>query len=281
MAFTLMQRRRSGQPQQGTAIDRGNPIARGLAFLSIPQGSMLVNMVSGARGTLSGTTPPSLTYTQSSTRALSHAGSGATNSYVDFGNSVDTSDFALGPMTVFAWGAPTGQGGIAERNDNNSVNAGWLFGVDSNSNLKFLHEHSSTNHIAVSGGVLASGVATSMAVTYAGSGGALNFYQAGGTGGGSIPVTSGVGTPGSDAANSLYIGRNSFASGGQSSAGSFAGVLEFVAIWRRVLSGSEIAALHANRYQLFTAPSPISLLALGVAGPGGAATARPQVFVCT
>jgi hypothetical protein len=86
----------------------------------------------------------------------------------------------------------------------------------------------------------------------------------------------GSGSPGSDSANSLFIGRNQFVSAGTGSTGSFDGNIELALMWKRKLSSAEIWSLHTNRYQVFKAPGrKLHVI------PAISSTRRPQLFVAT
>ena len=253
MATRIRPGKRKGQPQVGIALDRSNPITKALAFAGVMVNGALVDLVSGTRGTPSGTTLPALTNMATGQRGLQYgtATSAATATYTNFGALPGVADIALNGGSIFVWGKFTDAGGFAERNDNNSVNAGWQFGVDSNGFPSFLAEHSSVNFI---GRVVTSifGTASSVAAAFAASpsmaadcamyiGGQLQTTNLG---------AQGSGTTGSDSANSLYIGRNSFNSSGINTSGSCTGAMEMVLIWKRQLSAAEVLSLHQNRYQI-------------------------------
>lgn len=280
MASRIRQARRRAQPRLKTAIDWSNPITRGLTFAALPVGGVMFDAVSGARGTPSGSTPPVLTNTTGQ-RGMLHAGGAASVSYSDFGALPRPSDLGLNGGTFFAWGVNGGAGGIIERNDGNTVNAGWSAGIDSSGFLQFLAEHSSVNYIKRTSNAVGTGV-TSVAVTclpnpmvdadtafYIGGQPAATVLQAGGSG-----------STGSDLSNSLLVGRAGFNSSGTTFAGSFNGTLELVLLWNRQLSAAEIASLHANRYQIFRQTSRRIITYLppsntNVAITGNAATGSP------
>lgn len=251
MATSIRQARRAAQPRLKVAIDWSNPITRGMTFAAYPIGGTMFDAVSGARGAPSGTTPPVLTNTTGQ-RGMLHISGAATVSYSDFGALPRPADLALNGGTIFAWGASAGAGGIAERNDNNTVNAGWSAGVDSGGRLNFLVEHSSSNYVKRTTSAVGTG-ATSMAIV------ALanpfvdtdTAFYVGGQPASTVLLNGGAGTSGSELARSLYVGRAAFNSAGSAFAGSFNGTLELVAMWNRQLSAAEIASLHANRYQIF------------------------------
>lgn len=265
------------QPRgHGLRVDRTNPITRDIAFAATLYQEQLLDAVAGTRGALSGTTPPTRANGTGGRNLLFNGGNNA-NSYVDFSTNINTVDLAQGAMTWFFWVFPTGQGGLAERNDHNAANVGWLIGVQSDAKIKMLREFNISNGASHSTTAVTLSAWTSIAVTAAGPASAPLFYL-----GGNLDTTvvdaAGSGSQGTDAAQSLNIGRNFFGTTGTTSLGSCAGNIEVVAAWRRVLSAAEIASLHANRYQLFK-PTARRIWLDGSAA--AASTARPQVFVCT
>lgn len=263
------------QPQESWQLDRKHPMCRDLVFAGIPNHGRMVDALTGQRGTQTGTTPPTLANAVGGRNFLFNGGNNA-NSYIDFGAQVSTADLQLGPATWFFWVYPTGQGGLAERNDHNAVNGGWLIGVQSDSKIKLVRELAISNSNSNSGSAVTLSAWTSVAVSAVAATSSPVFYI-GGTLDSTTVVAAGTGSTASDAAQSLNIGRNFF-SPGTSSLGSCAGNIELAYMWRRVLSAAEIASLHANRYQLFK-PTARRLWISGAAAAGGGA--RPQMMCCT
>lgn len=280
MASRIRQARRRAQPRLKTAIDWSNPITRGMTFAALPVGGVMFDAVSGARGTPSGSTPPVLTNTTGQ-RGMLHAGGAASVSYSDFGALPRPSDLGLNGGTFFAWGVNGGAGGILERNDGNTVNAGWSAGIDSSGFLLFLAEHSSVNYLKRTNSSVGTAI-TSVAVSCLPNPMADSdtVFYVGGQPAATVLLAGGSGSTGSDLPNNLLVGRAGFNSSGSSFAGSFNGTLELVLMWNRQLSAAEIASLHANRYQIFRQTSRRIITYLppsdtNVALTGNAATGSP------
>lgn len=285
MASLIRQARRRAQPRLKVAIDWSNPITRGMTLAVLPIGGGFFDAVSGMRGAPTGSTPPALTNTTGQ-RGMLHPGGATTVSYSDFGALSKPSDMALSGGTIFAWGAQAGLGGIAERNDNNTVNAGWSVGIDGGGFLNFLAEHSSVNYLKRTTSAVPT-TPTSVAITVLGNpmSDSDTVFYVGGQQAATVLNAGGSGSTGSDLANTLYVGRASFNSSGSTFAGSFNGTLELVLMWNRQLSAAEIASLHANRYQIFRQtsrriitylpPTNVTVALTGNAATGAVGTLAP------
>jgi hypothetical protein len=233
----------------------------------------MVDAVLRTRGALSGNNPP--------TPGVSATGRNLLfsnlTSFVDFGSGPATANMALSGCTFFFWCKPTGVGGLAERNDGNSLNAGWEVGINASLQLAFLKEFSTSNMSMRSTSTVPTNQYISLAITYDGTGtnSGVGFYINGVTDTAVLNGT-GSGTSGSDVARSLSLGTNSFSGGVTASA--FGGNIEFAAFFKRVLSPAEIMSMHRNRYQILAAPSRRFRLTLAAQSQAGR---RPQIFICT
>lgn len=282
MPLILRQNKTTRQPLSGAVVDRNNPLTRNLVFLAMPQHNQMVDLVGIRRGAAEFFAPPTVTQTQEGNRSFLFNGGNTANSYFNFGSAdQNTADMNNGPMTMLVWMNPgTAGGGFLDRNDNNSVGAGWMFGLGVDLKPKFVKERTTSNSVGTSGTAVVAGVPTSVAVTYDGttiSGSAFTFYI-----GGALTATTnnttGSNVSNTDAAQTLYLGLNRFAATGSSSARSFDGTIELAAMWKRVLSADEILSIHRDRYQLVK-PRNQRLFVIPAAAPG--AGSRVQVFACT
>lgn len=260
MASRFRPAKRRAPPNHMPLVDWGNPITRGMSLCAVAKGGTLVDVLSGIRGTLSGAGAPVAAPSPNGTDAMQYAGGSSTNSYVNFGTDVRSKDLIASGGTIFAWGRPTANGGIAERNAGNTIGAGWLFGIDVNLQLAFLAEYPIVNFTCGTQSGIPNDFPTSMAVAFdpqplstayltayiAGQPQAMNQFAVG----------TGNGQP--DGPYNQYIGRNSFSSAAPSSIiNSYTGSMELIVMWNRRLSDAEIASLHADRGQIF-APTKVS-----------------------
>jgi hypothetical protein len=252
MSTLILPRRFGQQPQQVPQIDYANPITKNLVFAAIPQGATLADVLTGYRGALTGAGAPTPAVGVGGRNLLFNGGT-ATNSYVDFSTNLATKNLSSGASTWFFWASATGQGGFAEKNDNNS-SAGWIVGCDQNTNLGFIRVNSGADTRVSSNTAIPSGF-TSLAVTYDGglAGSGVSMYIGGQTSATTIR-SNGSGAAGDDSAQSLYLGRAQFGYSGSTMLGSLPGNIEFAAFFSRILSASEILSLHNRRYQIFDAP---------------------------
>lgn len=251
------------QPQGVVQLDRNNPLTQAPGFVWVPQvGREIVNQTPWSK---SGSTPP-VTKATPAGISTQHTSGAATVSYVDLGTPAGPSaDIGLnGPATyigVFYASAASGVA-IAERNDGNAVDAGWVFGYINGDNagtygLGFLHEHSSSN---VSKGISNAPTAglNVLIATYDGSqfSSGINVYLNGvlGTVNGQ---QNGGGTTGSDASRNLYIGRNTF-----HTSHSHSGTILLAAGFRRLWSAAEVKQFSDNPWQIFR-PRPTRIRAAG------------------
>jgi Concanavalin A-like lectin/glucanases superfamily len=278
-----------GKPRLGTRVNWANGLTRSLAGLWLfnEQDGNLVQDVSsrGANGSLLGTHPPiwgpesaaqqdpcgaGLTFNTSAT---------ASNSYVDAGLSPSVTNLAFGAVTT-TWFIrflinPTNGNmqPLCEKNDANAVNIGWLLaagtGSGSNGIVLFVNEYSSNNSIFTISPNIKAGAWANLVWTFTSlSTSATGASCVGWVNGVSFPVTvhnAGSGTAGSDIAQHLYIGRNSYSEFGEPAGiGCLDGVISTLGIWNRALSQAEIYALQADPWAMMRDPDRPRTLGLPV-----------------
>ena len=258
------------RPSQETSI-KGSDITRGLVFAIVPQvgGAQVGNLIDGSLGAFAGSTKPSW----APGGYLSFPSGAASVASLDYGTSklALTRDLAQGAFSVVAKvkrGTSTG-GGIAERNDGNTINAGWLLYCNANC-TQLTMERASVNFAFGTSTAIPVGKWTTVGVTYDGSlnsatGGFISYDGVGQT----ITTTAnGSGIQGSDFANSMFVGRCGF-NNNAGIAGCFDGQIEFLYIWRRKLSKEEILSIHNQPYAMFRNPRIQRHLVIPVAAAGG------------
>jgi len=185
-------------------------------------------------------------------------GSSATQSYISLGSHSEHADIALvnQPFTVFAIVANnSGPGPIMGHNDNNTINAGWLFDLSSGSGMRLRAEHASANFtvsVAIPLGSLYNSPMAALCFSCDGShtatAGTAAAYYNGVPLSAPLSYTAGSGITGSDAAQTLYIGGNQ---PGMSGSASLTSAVEMLAVWRRQLTPGEVQSLSRDRLQLF------------------------------
>jgi hypothetical protein len=249
----IFKRPNTRQPQGVVQLDGSNPLNQRPAFVWVPnRGKELVQQSSW---TLAGSTPPTLKATPSGVATL-HTSGAATVSYVDLGTPTGSVDLGTGPATyvgVFYASAASGVC-IAERNDANAVNIGWVLGYVSGNNagtygLGFVQEHGTTNtRKSISNAVVAG--LNVLVVTYDGGllATGINVYLNGVLG--SVNGSQdGVGTTGTDAARNLYVGRCSY-----DTSRSHNGSILLAGAFKRIWSAAEVLSFSRNPWQIFQSP---------------------------
>lgn len=250
-------------------LHASHPLRRGLVFASVSPltygSTFLRTEVSARTGVFSGSgTKPLWTGAQ---RAVKIGGGAfAPASYVDFGTDPQAVNLVQGATGCTLWArvlplsnASNAYKNIAERNDDNVTNAGWIFATHG-----LLVEGSSTN-MRVNVADPTVGVWCNQCVVFSGDQTAVNqkIYRNG------LLLahttdTDGSGTRGSDSANSLFVGRGSFSSGNFLQ-GNLDGYIEAFYLWNRKLSHTEILLLEADPYGFFrdTQSTPVIASAAG------------------
>ncbi len=171
-------------------------------------------------------------------------------SNVNFGTLPGWQDLALtgNPGTLIAriyWDG-SARCGIAERNDGNTVNAGWEWGITATGALGFAAERATANLTSLSSPLVTSGRWMTVATTWDTSNlaaGILFYFDGRLVATAGVGPTNAAGASGTDASRSLIIGNCSFDSGLSSTVslkGSFGGSISWVAAFRRTLSATEV-----------------------------------------
>jgi hypothetical protein len=254
------------KPPAGTAINWGHPLSNALVGcfpMNEGSGSRIRDLVSGVIGVLSGSVLPTWQGGPDGF-SLKFAGGVAANSYIDCGaNSqltnlgrLNNSGGPIGASFFFRamWDGAASTGGLAERNDNNSVNAGWIVGFNSAGTMMCLREFSTTNErdtftaptagqwfdivVTFDGAIVLTGPDATYAKVYI-DGRFITLARPG----------QANGTSGSDAANTFYIGRETF-----QAAGSWNGLISTAMFWRRALSQQEAQILHEDPWAVLRYP---------------------------
>ncbi len=258
-----------GKPIGSPLILSGHDLADRLAFRCLFNGSygkgttrptVLVNLVNGNKSS-DGANSHNWT---SEDGGIALAGN-ASFIIGTFGTDSTTADLALAPFTLMARVSNNSlsyANGIVERNDANSVNAGWMATVTS-TEVGLTVEHASTNMQAFA--TVGGGGYYWITFVFDGSATAANqkIYINGITQ--TVAGTNGVGIQGSDAANSLLIGSSTFNPAGHAfSHGPWNGGMSDMSIWRRALSQGEILEYIRDPYCMLVRPSPSRRLKRGM-----------------
>lgn len=246
---------RDAKPPYATRFTAGDPLAQGLCFATLLNelgGVRVQSLVDGVGGTFAGTVLPSWSgqYWNPGTATGSPRG-------VNFGATMaQTVDLGLGAFTLAARVLPSASfstsGGLARRNDGNTVNAGWEVLCASNGTTLSI-ERATTNLAAKTNASISTsaGVWTTVVVVYLGDLTAANvkiYYN------GQLQTintaVNGTGVMGSDAAQSFILGEANFTQQ-STAAGPFQGLMDYCYIWRRALIPSEVYQLQADPYSMF------------------------------
>lgn len=244
------------QPQGLAKLNASHPLARYVAFVLNP-GSGRVDLVSGKAGApipSANSVPPTGCDTG---RALSFDAA----TYLDFGQPSASADMVFGGGATWLFLArPSADGGLARRDDDNSVNVGWAVGFkNSTGQLYYNKEYSTTNKAVVSEATPAAfnvGRVNAVVVTDDGTLNATGsrLYLNGtelvyGT------RVNGVGAAASDAARNLFIGKGAYSSTNNTSVAHFKGLIGLVVLIKKELTPAEVASISANPWALFDAGS--------------------------
>lgn len=247
------------------ALDPSNPLALQAGFVFLPTTG--VDLVSNKVWAKAGSTPPTIAATGNGLATL-HTSGAATVSYVDLGTPLGAAvDLGQMPSTyvgVFYANSTTGVA-IAERNDGNATNIGWVLGYVADggggNGLGFVQEFGTTNLRRTITNTVSTGLNV-LVVTHDGTPSKANVrVYLNGVEGTYNTGQDGSGTSGSDAGQNLYVGRNTF-----DTSKSHDGSILLAAAFRRLWSAVEVASFSANPWQLFKQADGLRLSSL----PSGA-----------
>jgi len=234
----------------GSVVDSGNGLSTDLAGLFVmneASGTTDENLVDTQTAAFSGTTLPTW---NTGDPSIVFNGGGSLHSYLNAGTDLAFDQLPTSKITIIAKVYVTSlqDSGVAEKNDNNAVDSGFVFGWDSNGALHLTVEKSSSNMRVFTGnGVITSGQWIQVAFTWDGTVGtasAAHFYV-NGVEQGKVSSSDGSGTLGyANATNkSFRIGNASF----DPAAGSLNGKMAYLAVYKgRILTTAEMAQLDAN-----------------------------------
>lgn len=250
-----MPRSRSSKPPAGVQVNWAHELALGLVHRTLFNDGNATDIVSQRGGIPSGASIPTSNAAESGSM-LFVTGTSADKSYLDYGADPMTADLSHGPFTCiarvfYANSGGTG-GGLARRNDGNTVSAGWEIGSNgSQFGLAFENATINTAYLAadpptgkwlwvalVSDGLQA-GSTPGKAIYYDG------LVQP------ILTIQNGVGTQTSDAVQSLRVGEQNFftVAGAQFGTSTWgAGLISDFALWRRDLSAGEVRDYVAHPY---------------------------------
>lgn len=266
------------KPRAGSVLDWSHPLAHRLCFaLLLNEWGTTTNcrsLVGQTAGAFTGSTKPS--WVGGAKAGLNFPGGANTVGYLTFGAETFATDLGRNtsnPATFACRVYVGGAGCIAARNDGNTISAGWQIEQSVGSSLFYVHESSSVN-MTVSV-VLSAGQWYDVAIVTDGSMTAANQrVYVNGILRAHASDANGSGTPASDAAQTLYVGRSNANYGlGQTS---FAGTIDWFYAWKRALSTSEVLALTLAPYAFVRDPA---LAFVGAQSSGVASSvlmARPR-----
>lgn len=232
------------KPPLGALLKPGHPLANQIVAcfgLNEGYGTLVNNLLTpNQNGVWNGASPMDW---RASRWGLNPYFPNGANDYFNCGKNPTTADLTRSTATTgVTWcaliKAESGARGIVERNDNNTVDAGWFVGLDSGSpaSIRLYCERSIGNYNASSGGLISFGEWYAIVVTFD------NLYTTGSTkfyiDGANTATTSetaGSGTPGTDIANDLRIGHANF-----TFPGSFKGEIGAVMIYKRIFGPADV-----------------------------------------
>jgi hypothetical protein len=231
-----------------------------LVLAVTPQtGSAIVNPVDGAFGAFNGSTAWVGPY-------LNLPSAGA---FVNWGTTKAPllANLALGPFSLVTrvFLRTGANGGVAERSDGNTVNAGWMIGISESSRFGLILIRTTTNLVVFCNTTtfnkwMTLGVCYPGTLTAAG----VNLYLDGVK----QPLSStadGAGVQGSDLARDFWLGKCSFTNA-ICSAASLNCLVDYTYIWRRFLRSEEVRAVTADPSAVYR-PGVIPIGLPGAAPP--------------
>jgi len=155
----------------GSTLDTRSPLTRNLAGLFLMNegsGSLDLNVVDSQAANFSGAGLPTWNVLDPS---IVFNGGGALNSYLDAGDDPSFDQLTIGPMTIVAkvYVNTVTSAGVAEKNDGNSLDSGFVFGWDNAGAFHLNVEKSGADmRVSTAGGVIPTGQWAQVAFTWDG-----------------------------------------------------------------------------------------------------------------
>ena len=233
----------------GSLLDVNNSLAANLAGLFIMNegsGTSDKNLVDSQLSNFSGGSQP--TWNTSDPSIVFNGGS-SLNSYADAGTDLTFDQLTTSKMTVVAkvYVNSVAAAGVCEKNDNNAIDSGFVFGWDSSGALKLTVEKSSTDmRVAAGGGTISPGGWTQVAFTWDGTvatAAAAHLFING------VEQTKATSSDGSGTLGYANATNKPFRIGNAAFdfAGSLNGKMVYLAVYKgRILSTTEMGQLDAN-----------------------------------
>jgi len=232
------------QRPSGAVLDTSNPLSNNLVGLFIMNegtGTTDKNLVDNQTASFSGTSLP--TWNTGDPSIVFNGGS-SLNSYLNAGTDSNFDQMPNNKITILAkvYVTTLAAGGVAEKNDGNSIDSGFVFGWDGSGALRLTVEKSAADmRVATATGAVTTGQWMQVAFTWDGTVGtaaAAHLYVNGSEqtkassadGGGTIGYSNATNQP-------FRIGNASF----DSQAGSLNGRMEYLAVYKgRILTTTEM-----------------------------------------
>jgi RHS repeat-associated protein len=238
-----------GARVSGSSLDTSSPLSTNLTGLFVMDegsGTTDKNLVDGQNATFSGTTTPTW---NSIDPSLVLSGNGSLSSYLNAGTDLNFDQLTTNKTTLVAkvFVDTIGSAGVAEKNDGNSIDSGFVFGWDNTGALQLMVEKSTTDMNVKSGtGTITAGQWIQVAFTWDGTIGtaAAGHLFLNGVEQTKSTAVDGSGTLGYQHATSspFRIGNASFGP-----TGSLNGKIAYLAVYRgRILTALEMAALDSQ-----------------------------------
>ncbi len=232
-----------------STLDSGNSLATSLVGLFVMNegtGTTDLNLSDSQTASFSGTSTPTW---NTSDPSVVFGGGGSLNSYLNAGTDSAFDQMPTSRITVVSkvYVSTLAAAGVAEKNDGNTINSGFVFGWDANGALKLTVEKGTSNmRVATANSAIATGHWVQVAFTWDGTvgTGAVAHLFINGIEQAKASSADGSGTLGySNATNKPFrIGTAGF-----DFAGSLNGKMAYLAVYKgRILTTAELATLDAQ-----------------------------------
>ena len=250
-----------GARAPGSSVDTSSPLSANLTGLFVMNegtGTTDKNVVDGQSAVFSGTTQPAWNAVDPS---IAFVAGGSLASYLNAGTDLNFDQLTPNKMTLVAkvFVNTLGTGGISEKNDGNTVDSGFVFGLDGTGAMQLMVEKSAADmSVKTAAGAVAPGQWVQVAFTWDGTVGtaASAHFFVNGAEASKATSSNGSGTLGySHATNNPFrIGNASFGP-----TGAFNGKIAYLAVYRgRILTSSELTTLDSQLPITNSVITPIS-----------------------